>query len=291
MMISEKKQAAAWFKSLQDVIVRNFEEIEKKYTPASSSLMHFTRRQTKRKSSDGNDAGGGEMALLKGGALFEKVGVNFSEVYGELSRTAQKQMALRALEKIEQDPQFWASGISLVAHMKNPHIPAVHMNTRMFWTASKWWFGGGVDLNPAIEYASDRAYFHGTLKAALEPHGKVLYPRFKSWADEYFYMPHRGRMRGVGGIFADDVNSGDWAADFALIQDIGRAFLPAFLPLVEKRARQKWQCEDKQKQLVYRGLYTEYNLIYDRGTRFGLQSGHDADAVLMSLPPLASWPG
>jgi coproporphyrinogen III oxidase len=173
--------------------------------------------------------------------------------------------------------------------MQNPHAPAVHMNTRMFWTPHAWWFGGGSDLNPCIEYAEDTAHFHATQKAHLDPHDAAHYPRLKAWADEYFYIPHRGRARGVGGIFMDDYNTGDWEADFALTRDIGRAFLPAFLPLVEKRRVQDFTEADRETQLVHRGLYAEYNLVYDRGTKFGLATGHDANAVLMSLPPLAKW--
>jgi coproporphyrinogen III oxidase len=163
------------------------------------------------------------------------------------------------------------------------------MNTRLFWTPHAWWFGGGSDLNPCIEYPEDTAHFHATQKAHLDPHGTDLYPRLKAWADEYFFVPHRGRARGVGGIFMDDHCSGDWEADFALTQDIGRAFLPAYLPLVERRRDTPWSEADKDVQLVHRGLYAEYNLVYDRGTKFGLATGHDANAVLMSLPPLAKW--
>ena len=173
--------------------------------------------------------------------------------------------------------------------MQNPHCPAVHLNTRMFWTPKAWWFGGGSDLNPCIEYAEDTAHFHTTQKARLDPHDPALYPKLKAWADEYFYVPHRKRGRGVGGIFMDDRCTGDWAADFALTQDIGRAFLPAYLPLVTKRIAQPWSDEDKQTQLSHRGLYAEFNLVYDRGTKFGLATGHDPEAVLMSLPPLAKW--
>ena len=198
-------------------------------------------------------------------------------------------MAARGVPGMADDPRFWASGISLVAHMQNPHVPAVHMNTRMFWTPGAWWFGGGSDLNPCIEYAEDSAHFHDQQKAHLAAHGAGLYDELKAWADEYFYIPHRGRARGVGGIFMDDRNTGDWEADFALTQDIGRAFLPAFLPLVERRRVQDWSEADKEAQLIHRGLYAEYNLVYDRGTKFGLETGHDANAVLMSLPPLAKW--
>jgi coproporphyrinogen III oxidase len=197
--------------------------------------------------------------------------------------------ARKGIPGMKDDPRFWASGISLVAHMQNPHAPAVHMNTRMFWTPHAWWFGGGSDLNPCIEYAEDTAHFHAQQKQHLDPHGADLYPELKKWADEYFYIPHRNRARGVGGIFMDDRSTGDWAADFALTQDIGRAFLPAYVPLVEKRRTQTWDDGDKDAQLIHRGLYAEYNLVYDRGTKFGLETGHDANAVLMSLPPLAKW--
>jgi coproporphyrinogen III oxidase len=159
----------------------------------------------------------------------------------------------------------------------------------MFWTPHAWWFGGGSDLNPCIEYEEDTAHFHDQQKQHLDPHGADLYPELKKWADEYFYIPHRNRARGVGGIFMDDRCTGDWKIDFALTQDIGRAFLPAYVPLVEKRKTQTWDEGDKDAQLIHRGLYAEYNLVYDRGTKFGLETGHDANAVLMSLPPLAKW--
>jgi coproporphyrinogen III oxidase len=164
------------------------------------------------------------------------------------------------------------------------------MNTRMFWTPHAWWFGGGTDLNPALERDEDTAFFHDVLKTACAQHGADYYERFKAWADEYFYVPHRKRARGVGGIFYDDLNTGDWEADFAFTRAVGEAFLPAYQPLVERRRDTPWDEADKQAQLVHRGLYAEYNLVYDRGTKFGLETGHDASAVLMSLPPLAAWP-
>ena len=190
---------------------------------------------------------------------------------------------------MSEDPRFWASGISLVAHMVNPHAPAVHMNTRMFWTPGAWWFGGGSDLNPCIEYAEDTAHFHGQMQRACDAHSPDYYARFKAWADEYFFVPHRGRARGVGGIFYDDLNTGDWDRDFAFTRAVGAAFLPAFLPVTERRIATPWTEADREVQLVHRGLYAEYNLVYDRGTRFGLETGHDANAVLMSLPPIAKW--
>ena len=230
------------------------------------------------------------MSVMRGGRVFEKVGINISTVYGTLSARAQEAMAARKdLPGMRDDPRFWAAGISLVAHMQNPHCPAVHMNTRMFWTPDAWWFGGGSDLNPCIEYAEDTEQFHSVLEAYCNPHGADLYPRYKAWANEYFYVPHRKCARGVGGIFYDDHCSGDWAKDFALTQDVGRAFLPAYLPLIKARLGQTWTEADREKQLLHRGLYAEYNLLYDRGTRFGLETGHDPDAVLMSLPPLAKW--
>jgi len=173
--------------------------------------------------------------------------------------------------------------------MQNPHAPAVHMNTRMFWTPHAWWFGGGADLNPCLEYDEDTAHFHDAMKDGCDGHGDGLYDELKRWADEYFYIPHRHRARGVGGIFYDDRNTGDWQADFQLTKDVGSAFLPAFVPLVDKRHPMEWGDAEKDAQLVHRGLYAEYNLVYDRGTKFGLETGHDANAVLMSLPPLAKW--
>ena len=288
----EKALAADWFRDLRNKIVTAFEALEESQTngpTAHLSAGRFEVSDTKRHSDDGSDAGGGVMSVMRGGRVFEKVGVNISTVYGTLAPRAQKAMAARGVPGMDADPRFWASGISLVAHMQNPHVPAVHMNTRMFWTPGAWWFGGGSDLNPCIEYATDTAHFHAQQQAHLDPHGADLYPRLKAWADEYFYIPHRGRARGVGGIFMDDHCTGDWAADFALTQDIGRAFLPAYLPLVERRRETPWTETDKDIQLIHRGLYAEYNLVYDRGTKFGLETGHDANAVLMSLPPLAKW--
>jgi coproporphyrinogen III oxidase len=174
--------------------------------------------------------------------------------------------------------------------MRNPHVPAVHMNTRMFWTPKAWWFGGGSDLNPALPYEEDTAHFHGTLRAACDAHDPGYYERFKSWADEYFFIPHRGRARGVGGIFYDDLCTGDWSADFAFTRAVGEAFLPAFEGCVARRRQTTWTEGDRDAQLVHRGLYAEYNLVYDRGTKFGLETGHNAEAVLMSLPPEARWP-
>mgnify|MGYP002712880373 CR=1 FL=1 len=282
-MQAEREQAAAWFRTLRDRIVAAFEALEDA-GPGAQAPGRFELRPTHRP-----DGGGGLMSVMRGGRVFEKVGVNWSAVHGVLSPAAQQSMAARGVPGVETDPRFWASGISLVAHMQNPHAPAVHMNTRMFWTPGAWWFGGGTDLNPCLERAEDTAHFHDTLQTACAPHGADYYERFKSWADEYFFIPHRGRARGVGGIFYDDLNSGDWQADFAFTRAIGEAFLPAFLPLAERRMSEAWGEAEKDAQLIHRGLYAEYNLVYDRGTKFGLATGHDPEAVLMSLPPLAKW--
>ena len=293
MFDTKKATASAWFRQLRDDIVAAFEALEDSHETgpfADATPGRFEVKETKRQSEDGSDAGGGLMSVMRGGRVFEKVGVNVSTVYGTLGERAQHAMAARkGIPGMTEDPRFWASGISLVAHMQNPHVPAVHMNTRMFWTPHAWWFGGGSDLNPCIEYDDDTAHFHAAQKDHLDPHGPGHYPRLKDWADDYFYIPHRKRARGVGGIFMDDYCTGDWQADFALTQDIGRAFLPAFLPLVEKRRVQSFSDDDKNAQLVHRGLYADYNLVYDRGTQVGLETGHDPDAVLMSLPPLAKW--
>ena len=281
---ARKARAAAWFRALRDQIVAAFEGLEDSHGgPGAAGRFEVT--PTTRA-----DGGGGLMSVMRAGRVFEKIGVNVSQVHGSLGEKAQRAMAGRGVPGLADDPRFWASGVSLVAHMQNPHAPAVHLNTRMFWTPNAAWFGGGTDLNPCLEYPEDTAHFHAVLKAACDRHDAAYYPKFKAWADEYFFVPHRGRARGVGGIFFDDLNTGDWEADFAFTQDVGRAFLPAFLPLVEKRRHLAWTEADREAQLVHSGLYAEYNLVYDRGTRFGLETGHDANAVLMSLPPVAKWP-
>ncbi len=289
---TQKAQASAWFRSLRDEIIAAFEGLEgtQETGPfAGLPAGRFEVNETKRAADDGSDAGGGLMSVMRGGRVFEKVGVNVSTVYGSLGERAQKAMAARGVPGMAEDPRFWASGISLVAHMQNPQTPSVHMNTRMFWTPGAWWFGGGSDLNPCIERDEDTAFFHEQLKKHCDKHNPEYYPKFKAWADEYFFVPHRGRARGVGGIFYDDHNTGDWEADFAFTQDVGRAFLPAFLGVTEKWRDTPFSDADKEAQLVHRGLYAEYNLVYDRGTKFGLETGHDANAVLMSLPPVAKW--
>jgi coproporphyrinogen III oxidase len=284
---TRKARAAGWFRDLRDQIVGAFDGLEASHGgDAVAGVFELTKTS---RADEAGSGGGGLMSVMRGGRVFEKVGVNVSEVHGVLGAKAQKAMAARGVPGMDTDPRFWAAGISLVAHLNNPQAPSVHMNTRMFWTPHAWWFGGGSDLNPCLEYASDTAHFHAAMQGACDAHDPAYYAKFKAWADEYFYVPHRGRARGVGGIFYDDLNTGDWEADFAFTQDVGRAFIPAYIPLVEKRRHDAWTEADRDTQLIHRGLYAEYNLVYDRGTKFGLESGHDATAVLMSLPPLAKW--
>ena len=275
----QTETARTWFETLRDRICAEFEAIEREAgSDAAFEYLPWQRHE------EGNpDPGGGTRGLMKG-EVFEKVGVNVSTVRGRFESEFAKTM--NGVDP--DDPRFVATGISLVAHMKNPHVPAVHMNTR-FLVTGRAWFGGGADLNPPIPYPQDTEDFHARFRAACAAHNPTYYERFSKWADEYFYIPHRKRARGVGGIFYDDRNSGDWEADFALTQDVGRAFLPAYVPVVDKRREMPWDMDDKDVQLRHRGIYAEYNLVYDRGTKFGLETGHDPDAVLMSLPPMAKW--
>ncbi len=291
---SRKARASAWFEDLRNQICKAFEDREDaqdwgpfKDLPAG----RFERKETRRAGTGDEDAGGGVMSVMRGGRVFEKVGVNISTVYGTLEDRARRSLTARKeIPGLDEDPRFWAAGISLVAHMRSPKTPAVHMNTRMFWTPGGWWFGGGSDLNPMVEVADDTAYFHETLKAACDEHDPDYYPRYKAWADEYFMIKHWNEPRGVGGIFYDDHCTGDWEADFAFTQSVGRSFIDAFCPLIDKHMKTPWTEEERDWQLVRRGRYAEFNLVYDRGTMFGLQTGHNPEAVLMSLPPVAKWP-
>ncbi|MEM6973712.1 MAG: oxygen-dependent coproporphyrinogen oxidase [Pseudomonadota bacterium] len=293
-METEKARAETWFSELQRRICAAFEGLEDAQTTgpqADRAPGRFERSATRRASEDGSDGGGGTMAVMRGGRVFEKVGVNVSAVHGTLGAMAQRSLTARKeMAGLAEDPRFWASGISLVAHLNSPKVPAVHMNTRFFWTPVGWWFGGGTDLNPMRAVEEDTSFFHNVLAQACAPHGDDLYPRYKDWADEYFFIKHRGEARGVGGIFYDDHCTGDWEADFAFTQSVGRAFLDAYLPIAERRRDEAWDAEDRAHQLFRRGRYAEFNLVYDRGTRFGLETGHNIEAVLMSMPPMASWP-
>lgn len=291
-MREEKSKASAWFSDLQRSICNRFQSLESNLrNEIESEPPRFVDEKTSTLADDGTDRGGGLMSILRNGQLFEKVGVNASTVYGKMDKLALRRLAAgKSIEGLAEDPRFWASGISLVAHMRNPKVPAVHFNTRMFWTPAKWWFGGGTDLNPCIEFPEDTEEFHNALEVCCNRANSTYYERYRKWADEYFLIKHRKRARGVGGIFFDDLNSGDWEADFQFVSDVGRAFIMAYVPIVLRRWNDPWIPEDRETQLVHRGLYAEFNLVYDRGTKFGLESGHDPKAVLMSLPPIARWP-
>ncbi len=293
-----KSRASTWFAELQGTICGAFEALEDSLAdgPRSDAAPgRFVRTQTKRTGAEGEDAGGGVMAVMKG-RVFEKVGVNVSTVHGRLGEEAQRALTARKeIPGLAENPVFWASGVSLVAHMWNPRVPAVHMNTRHFWTPGASWFGGGTDLNPTMPLdhlgtQEDAASFHGELKSACDRHDPDYYPRFKAWADDYFMIRHWDEPRGVGGIFYDDLDSGHWDADFAFTQSVGRAFLDAYRPIVERRMHEAYSDDDVSFQLFRRGRYAEFNLVYDRGTKFGLTTGHNPAAVLMSLPPRAEWP-
>ena len=283
-------RARAWFETLRTNICNEFEAIERE--AGSDATFAFTPWQRDDDGSSGassggsNEGGGGVQGLMKG-KVFEKVGVNVSTVGGafvpEFAHTINGADA--------ENPGFTATGISLVAHMANPHVPAVHMNTR-FLTTSKAWFGGGGDLNPPLPYDEDTADFHAAYKAACDAHGDDYYFRFKAWADEYFYIPHRQVHRGVGGIFYDHLECSDDAtfdANFAFTRAVGQAFLDIYPRLVRRRMDHTWNAADKAQQLAWRGRYAEFNLVYDRGTLFGLKTGGNIDAILMSLPPEATW--
>jgi coproporphyrinogen III oxidase len=293
---AQKEKASAWFADLRDQICTAFEKLEDDLAPdapfGDRDPGRFERTSWKRESTNpadqGQDTGGGTMSVMKG-RVFEKVGVNISTVFGNFSPEFAKQ-----IDGAEEDPRFWAAGISLVAHMWNPHVPAVHMNTRHIVT-TKWWFGGGGDLNPVLtkdrnKETEDAKHFHGAYKAACDAHSADYYERYTKWCDEYFFNVHRNEPRGVGGIFYDRLNTGDWAEDFAFTQDVGRAFLDGYVPLVAGHMNEPWTAEEREEQLIYRGRYAEFNLVYDRGTKFGLQTGGNIDAILMSLPPEAKWP-
>lgn len=281
-----KQRARAWFESLRDELTRDLEEIEAEATAktraAGNEPGRFERTAWDRGDAK-HDGGGGVTSVLKDGRVFEKAGVNVSTVWGEFSDDYRGRVPGAA-----EDPRFWASGISVVVHPQSPHVPAAHMNTRMIVT-TQGWFGGGGDLTPVFELLTDTADFHAAFKRACDAHDKAYYAKFKKWCDEYFYLPHRSEARGVGGIFYDNLNSGDWAADFAFTRDVGRAFAQIYPAIVRRRMAVDWSDAERRAQLLKRGRYVEFNLLYDRGTRFGLETGGNVDAILMSLPPEVKW--
>ena len=268
-----KDLTSNWFKTLQDSICHSISELEKNKIKFKSTT--WKRNQNK-------DEGGGEYRILKDGRIFDKVGVNFSKVYGKFPKHFQKQ-----IPGAEKNPNFWASGISVVMHMKNPLIPAMHFNTRYICTSHDW-FGGGMDVTPSKKDENEKKEFHKILKKMCNRHNKKYYPKYKKWCDEYFYLPHRKEARGIGGIFFD-YKKNNFEKDFKFVREVGTTFEFIFKKIIKKKLKKKWTLKDKEMQYIKRGRYTEFNLLYDRGTKFGLQTGGNVEAILMSLPPIAKW--
>jgi coproporphyrinogen III oxidase len=269
----KKNLTSNWFKLLQNAICNDVINIENKKVKFKSKVWKKNRKK---------DEGGGEYRILQNGKIFEKVGVNFSKVYGKFPNEFKKKSPGAA-----NDPRFWASGISIVMHMKNPNIPAMHFNTRFICTTHDW-FGGGMDITPAIKDENEKKEFHNTLKKMCNRHNKTYYKKYKKWCDEYFYLPHRKEARGIGGIFFD-YKKDNFEKEFKFIRDVGVTFQVIFNSIIDKKYKKKWTAKEKELQYIKRGRYTEFNLLYDRGTKFGLQTGGNTEAILMSLPPIAKW--
>ena len=269
----KKKLTRNWFRILQDTICFDIQEIE-------NNKIKFISNHWKR--NDKKNEGGGEYRILENGKIFDKVGVNFSEVYGKFSKEFKKK-----IPGTNSNPNFWASGISVVMHMKNPHVPAMHFNTRYIHT-SFGWFGGGIDITPCIEDRNLKKWFHNEIKLSCKKHNKSYYKKFKKKCDDYFYLPHRKENRGIGGIFFD-YKKENWEKDFNFVRDVGLTFKRIFREIILKKNNKKWTKKEKEIQYLKRGRYVEYNLLYDRGTKFGLQTGGNTNAILMSLPPIAKW--